>query len=130
MKKADKKLARLALRDAMCEAGIVAAWTMYVLLSVVMTVTVLTFVAGGVMPWCMVTLAGGLGVSADTSMLDLVFVYGASGLFVVGAVLVLTMNGIRAATRELRVARDWVIRRLRPKNGEKTKNKRDRGEGL
>lgn len=102
-----------ALRRAARETGVAAAWLLYVLCVLVAATTVVVVTAGSVIPWCMVTLASGLGVGAETSLVDLVFVYGASALFVVLIMSALALGAVRAAGRTMARARDCVIARLR-----------------
>lgn len=92
---------------------VVCVWALYVIARLFTTTMSVVFVAVYGIPWAMVVLAGALGVTPDTPILDLVFVYGASGLFVAGAALAGTLAAIRTVNRGLRWLRDlrpdWIF---------------------
>lgn len=115
-----------ALRRALRETGVVAAWALCAVGMLVAATLVVVVVAGSVIPWCMVTLASGLGVGAETSLVDLVFVYGASALFVVLIMAALAIGAIRAAGRTMARARDWAVTRLRRAPGDKSETRSER----
>lgn len=85
LKKKDKpeKSGKTVWREALETVGGIVLRTLRLGLSAVAFTSIVCTAAGGVVPWVMTTLAGGLGVTADTALLDMIFIYGASGLFVV-----------------------------------------------
>ena len=96
--------------DAVSDVGVLSAWALYLVARVAVFLGVCVFVARMALPFCMIALAENIGMSADTPLLDLVFIYGASGLFVVGMALVVSVGVVRGANRVLIKIRDAALR--------------------
>lgn len=119
LKKKDKpgKPGKTVWREALEAVGGLMLWTLRLGLSAVAFTSIASVMAGGIVPWVMTTLAGGLGVTAETALLDMIFIYGASGLFAVILMAMATFALLKWINGQFARLHGFLARKLLHKEG-------------